>query len=185
MEPEELLHNPLPEIPEEIFIEKIPLTLPPLPITTQKQKQNIPTKMDQSSQKPDIQYLFQYLETDNTKKGYEDALKNPDRSNLEENIQILKNNLNIVIAKVKVHYRKYISDLDFHIASRASLGMVDLAEEAESAKKVAIQENDEVLQIEKDAENQKGLTASLFITYRNGFRSGISEITLGVIDNLN
>ncbi|MGN6532855.1 MAG: hypothetical protein ACTHK0_14025, partial [Ginsengibacter sp.] len=54
-----------------------------------------------SSSEHGINLLFQFLEKNYEKKGYDDALMNPDSTHLEQNIAALKNELERTIRKVK------------------------------------------------------------------------------------
>jgi hypothetical protein len=154
----------LPEIREDVFIEKNP------PIQ--------PTRMNTDIEKidNDIDVLYRHLEQNLEKKGYEDALMNPDMSNMNESIDNIQNNLFITISKVKMYYYNSMRTIDFHIETRRRSGMIDTVDELLSHKQRAEEELRIVTQIEEDAKLSKGLCQSLFMTYKKGFRNGLAAI---------
>ncbi|WP_052354073.1 hypothetical protein [Flectobacillus major] len=167
--PQEIIQKTLPEIPENIFIEKH---------TPNTSEMNTPANVNTSN---DINLLYDYLQQNLEKQGYEDALINPDMQNMNENIEGIKINLFIVISKVKTYYNNHINTINFHIESRERNGMVDTVGELKSLKESAQKELDTVQEIENDAHENSGLSQSLFMSYKKGFRNGLSVISFDTI----
>ena len=124
-----------------------------------------------------INLLFQYLDKNYEKKGYDDALINPDNIHLEQNIAALRNDLERTIRRVKTFYEDFIREIDFHISSRTRSGMIDTVEELKVKKETAENHIRQVLEIEQEAKNNKGLGEGIIISYMRGFRNGLAAIT--------
>ncbi|WP_410220173.1 hypothetical protein [Pedobacter sp.] len=156
--------EPTMDIPEATFIEKEE----PLNETEVARKQKIENNIEQ---------LFDFLDKNHEAKGYEDALMNPDISHLEQNITALRNQLERVIRRVKTFYEDFIREIDFHIETRSRNGMVDIVDELKMKKSIAQNHMDKVLDIERDAINQKGDSEGIIISYTRGFKNGLSAIS--------
>jgi len=156
----------LPEIPENVFIE----------YATAKPKD----KMEPSETKQevnDLQSLYRYLEQNLEKKGYEDALVNPDTSYMDEHVQYIGNELGLLIAKIKTYYSGYMRTIDFHIETRKRSGMIETVDELLSHKETVLEEIKIVAVIETDAGKGIGLSQNLILGYKKGFRNGFAAIT--------
>lgn len=156
----------LPEIPENVFIEKEKLQN----IVNDERKNQIPTENG-------INLLFQFLEKNHEGKGYDDALVNPDNTHLEQNIEALKNDLERTIKKLKIFYEDFIREINFHIGSRSRSGMVDTVEELTVKKQTAENHIKQIVEIENDAKNNKGVGQGVIISYTRGFKNGLAAIS--------
>jgi hypothetical protein len=156
---------PMPEIPENIFIEKNK------PVESAAAQQGGVT-VDNG-----INLLFKFLEQNHEAKGYDDALINPDTIHLEQNIEAMKNDLSRTILKVKTFYEDFIREIDFHIASRSRSGMIDTVEELTMKKRTAEHHIQQVMEIEEQAKNNEGLGQGIIISYTRGFRNGLAAIS--------
>lgn len=165
---EETPQQKLPDIPENIFIEK------EKPETANTKSEVVPARAGYG-----IAELFRYLEKkkEYEAKGYDDALVNPDTVHFEENVEDLRNELQRIIKKVKMFYEDFIKEIDFHIESRSRKGMIDIVEELKSKKDIAIRHIDEIVEIETDAANNRGLGQSLIMSYTRGFKNGLAAIS--------
>ncbi len=159
-------HQNLPEIPENVFLEK---DKPSNTATEESARQN-PTENG-------INLLFQFLEKNHESKGYDDALVNPDNTHLEQNIEALKNDLERTIRKLKTFYEDFIREINFHIGSRSRSGMVDTVEELSVKKDTAESHIKQIIEIEDDAKNGKGVGQGVIISYTRGFRNGLAAIS--------
>ncbi len=164
-----LNHTPqqnLPEIPENIFVEK------------EKPEYNSnEEKNNTSSNENGINLLFQFLEKNHEGKGYDDALINPDNTHLEQNIEALKNDLERTIRKLKTFYEDFIREINFHIGSRSRSGMIDTVEELTVKKETAENHIKQILEIESEAKNNKGVGQGVIISYTRGFKNGLAAIS--------
>lgn len=166
--------EPLPRIPEEVFFEK------DKPLNTKStDKNNLPAKEN------GINLLYQYLEKNFEMKGYDDALINPDMTHLEQNIAALRNELARTIRKVKTFYEDFNREINFHIASRSRSGMIDTVEELKVKKEIAENHIKQVIEIEQEANNNKGAGEGIIISYTRGFRNGLAAISHHSIINKN
>jgi hypothetical protein len=138
-----------------------------------------------SSSEHGINLLFQFLEKNYEKKGYDDALMNPDNTHLEQNIAALKNELERTIRKVKTFYEDFIREINFHISSRTRSGMVDTVEELNAKKETAESHIRQVLEIEQEANESKGVAQGIVLSYTRGFRNGLAAISHHSIMNRN
>lgn len=152
----------LPEIPENVFIEK---------------DQPASTKENSDRNITGINLLYEFLERDYEAAGYDDALVNPDSSHLEQNISGIKNDLARVILKVKTFYEDFIREVDQHIASRSRCGMIDTVEELKVKKETAENHIKQILEIEELAKNNEGVGQGIIISYTKGFRNGLAAIS--------
>ncbi len=148
------------EIPENVFIEN----------------EGAAGKNDEQKEKG-IYLLYQFLEQNYETKGYDDALMNPDNTNLQENIAAIKNDLERTIRKVKTHYEDLIRKTDFHIASRSRSGMIDIVEELQVEKQTAESHIQQIKEIEVDAAKNLGVGQGLILSYTRGFKNGLAAIS--------
>lgn len=156
----------LPEIPENVFLEK------DKPLNTAAEE-----NVRQNQTENGISLLFQFLEKNHESKGYDDALVNPDNTHLEQNIEALKNDLERTIRKIKTFYEDFIREIKFHISSRSRSGMVDTVEELSIKKDTAESHIKQIIEIEQDAKNGKGVGQGVIISYTRGFRNGLAAIS--------
>ncbi|MBF4491893.1 hypothetical protein IR010_05010 [Flavobacterium sp. MR2016-29] len=158
--------NSLVEIPEKVFLEKEKLTTD----STQ-------TDRTVSNYENGISLLFTFIEKNYEGKGYDDALINPDNIHLEQNIEALKNDLERTIRKIKTFYEDFIREINFHIETRSRSGMVDTVEELTVKKDTAEEHINQILVIEKDAKENKGIGYGIILSYKRGFHNGLAAIS--------
>lgn len=154
--------NPLPEVEERVFVE-----------TGAPQEQApAPAQVDHH-----IGILYAFMDKNHEVKGYDDALVNPDVSNLNQNLEALKSELIRTLNKVKRFYEDFIQETEFHIMSRSRSGMVDMVEELEMKKKIAQGHIDKVKTIEADTARDEGECKGILISYTRGFKNGLAAIS--------
>jgi hypothetical protein len=124
-----------------------------------------------------INYLFEFLDQNYERKGYDDALVNPDSSHMDQNVAALKNDLERTIRKVKTFYEAFIREIECHISSRGRSGMVDTVEELTAKKETAEEHVKQVSEIEQQAQNDQGIGVGIIISYKRGFRNGLAAIS--------
>lgn len=156
--------EPLPDIPERVFIEKENLG--------QEQERVAPVKLEIS-----IEQLFVFMDKNHEAKGYEDALMNPDISHLNQNVLALKNQFERTIRRVKTFYEDFIREIDFHIETRSRNGLVDIVDELRMKRNIADSHMQKVLAIEEEAKNDTGDSQGMIISYTRGFKNGLSAIS--------
>jgi hypothetical protein len=158
--------------------ENLPVSLE---VPAEKSSENDNTSPGQNG----INLLFQFLDKNYEVKGYDDALINADSTHLEQNIAALKNDLERTIRKVKTFYGDFIREIDFHISSRSRSGMVDTVEELKVKKETAENHMRQVLEIEQEAKENRGVGQGIIISYTRGFRNGLAAISHHSIMNKN
>jgi hypothetical protein len=159
-----------PEVPEHVFVE-----------ASKNKPSKAAVEPPLARATNDIHTLYLYLEQNLEKRGYEDALINPDTSYMEENVLYINNDLQLLIARVKMYYTGYLRTIDFHIDSRSRSGMLETVDELVTHKKTVEEEMREVETIGKDADTGKGLCQNLVLGYKKGFRNGFAAITYNAV----
>jgi hypothetical protein len=159
-----------PEIPEHVFVEYA--------------KPNRKVNMEPQNEEPEVnnlKKLYDHLERNLEKQGYEDALVNPDTSYLEEHLQYIATELELLLSKVKIYYTSHLKSVAFHIDTRKRKGLIETVEELNAHKSTIEDEIRIVNVIEEDAKKRNGLTQNLFVSYRKGFHNGFAAITYNTI----
>lgn len=154
------------EIPEGVFLEKN------RPAESRSSQEAATASTDNG-----INLLFQFLERNYEGKGFDDAMINPDTTHLNQNLEALQNDLFRTIRKVKTFYEDFIREIDFHISSRGRSGMIDTVEELTVKRQTAIEHINQVMEIEEQAFQNKGLGQGIIISYTRGFRNGLAAIS--------
>ena len=152
-------------IPEDIFIEKNTPNAQP------------ETVEENESPQDNIHMLYGFLSKDYQQLGYDDALVHPDTSYKDEKIREIQGDLDIVIRKSKTFYEDAIRELEFLIASRNRLGMVDVVDELKMRREKAEDHYKKVLELQKEASEQ-GASHRLIISYHRGFLNGMAAIAI-------
>lgn len=169
--------NALPDIDEGIFIEPVAVREPAASshfITDSSYHMETPTNTAADN---NIGLLYFFLDRNHEAKGYDDALLNPDASHLDQNLDALKNELTRTLNKVKTFYEDFIQETDYHITSRGRSGMVDIVEELEMKKKIAVGHIGKVIEIEEDTMKNEGDCKGILISYTRGFKNGLAAIS--------
>ncbi|EHQ25892.1 hypothetical protein [Mucilaginibacter paludis] len=158
----ETTSQPLPEIEERVFSEAKP---------------DNTIKPAVAAADSNIMLLYAFLDRNHEAKGYDDALLNPDTSHLAQNLDSLKNELVRTINKVKTFYEDFIRETEFHILSRSRSGMVDIVEELEMKKTIALGHIDKVREIEDKTAKEAGDCQGILLSYARGFKNGLAAIS--------
>ncbi|MDN3584381.1 hypothetical protein [Mucilaginibacter flavus] len=156
------LNPALPEVEERVFIET----------GAPKEHAQEPAQVDHH-----IGMLYAFMDKNHEVKGYDDALLNPDVSNLNQNLEALQSELVRTINKIKTFYEDFVRETEFHITSRSRSGMVDMVEELEMKKKIAQGHIDKVTAIETDTARGEGDCKGILISYTRGFKNGLAAIS--------
>jgi hypothetical protein len=167
------IENAIPDIPETTFIEK------------EAPEKVQPDEKAVSTLNGGIHLLYDLLDKNYESKGYNDALMNPDTTNLDQNVIALKNELERSIRKVKTFYEDFIRQINFHISSRSRSGMIETVEELTVKKEIAESHIRQVKEIEEQAKLNEGVGHGIIISYTRGFRNGLAAISSHIILNKN
>jgi hypothetical protein len=123
----------------------------------------------------DSVHLFITIDLD--KKGYNDALTNPDSSNLKDNLKLLYYDLTIVIERALSYYDEKIKELEAYYKSRNNLGLTDLADEIATEKNKILELVEKVKKIEEEATRNEGKGQRMLLSYEIGFKRGLAALT--------
>ena len=154
-----------PIIPEDVFIEKGNVN------------DTAESNGKSESAQHNIHMVYSFLSKDYHQVGYDDALVYPDTSYRAEKILEIQGDLKIVIWKSKTFYEDAIKELDFLIASRSRLGMVDVVDELKMRKEKADDHYKKILELQKEVIEQ-GESHRLIISYKRGFQNGMAAIAI-------
>lgn len=124
-----------------------------------------------------IEYLFEFLNRNHEEKGYDDALRNPDSSHLDQNLLLIKNELGRTIKKVKTFYEGFMKEIDFHIETRSRNGMIDTVDELKTKREIAQNHVEKIIGIETEAQNDRGDGQGVLLSYTRGFKNGLAAIS--------
>lgn len=161
------------QVPENIFIDNSE----PTPQRRMDNSIASSNNSNSSNDKFDIYYLYEFLEKDLQQDGYNDSLINPDMTNMDNKVLLIRTRLNIVLAKVNSYYNSAMRNINFHIESRSRNGMVDIVGELESKKANLEEEIQKVKEIEDGAKNKSGLAEAMVMSYTLGFKNGYAAIS--------
>lgn len=150
-----------PDIPEHIFIE------------------NTNTEHPQFNNQiaEGIYAIYNYLMSDFESKGFSDALVNPDESYKDDNLKLIRYELEIVIHKVNTYHESLMKDIDFHISSRSRAGLIDIVEELKTKKDDLFSHQSKVKEIQDSLGRETGLYERALLSYKRGFAKGLTSIT--------
>ena len=130
-----------------------------------------------------IELIYEFLQADYESRGYNDALTSPDDSYKQDNIKLIKLDLQIVIQKVNTYYEDLIKELDFHISSRGRAGLIDLVEELKIRKEMVLEHVAKVAEIKSEMQDINSMTQRIVLSYQRGFMRGLSAITQSNVMN--
>lgn len=73
--------------------------------------------------------IFDRIRRNYELEGYNDALSTADNKYRDDNIQILKLDLEADIQEAEIDIKEYLTEVEFHISSRTKADLLDLVEE--------------------------------------------------------
>lgn len=130
-----------------------------------------------------IDSIYAFLQSDYEAKGYNDALTSPDDSYRNDNINLLKQDLFILIDKSLTYYEGMLKQVDFHITSRTRAGLIDLVEELKTRRDMVADHLEKIRVMKEDAHNGNGAVQRITLSYQRGFMRGMSALTQSNILN--
>jgi hypothetical protein len=157
----------LPEIPEDVFIEK---------------GDEIARGGHSSRIEASLDGVYEFLKADFETRGYNDSLINSDSSYRDENVEVLMWDLIILCKHAISKYDDKIVNLDNHISSRKRLGALDVIHELESEKKRIIEKIKEIEIIMGHAESKREAPSRVIKSYARGFHRGMIALSKSTIN---
>ena len=124
-----------------------------------------------------LEAIYAYLQGDYESKGFNDALTNPDDSYKQDNIRLIRFDLQILLQKVSTYYEDLTSELELHITTRSRAGLVDLVEELETRKRMVTEHKEKVAQIQAGMEQESSMVNRIILSYQRGFMRGLSALS--------
>ncbi|WP_437918480.1 hypothetical protein [Sphingobacterium sp. LRF_L2] len=127
--------------------------------------------------KQGIFLLYAYLQQDFEERGFNDALVSPDEGYKNDNIKLIKYDLEILIQQIKTYHDSLMKDLDFHILSRGRAGLIDLVEELKIKQTDLTSHIEKVEAFETSLQHGNGFWERAVLAYKRGFMKGMASIT--------
>jgi len=124
-----------------------------------------------------IDSIYAFLQFDYEARGYNDALTSPDDSYRNDNINLLKQDLFILIDKSLTYYEGMLKEVDFHIGSRSRAGLIDLVEELKTRRDMVSDHLIKIRSLKEEAVGNAGAVQRITLSYQRGFMRGLSAIT--------
>src|SRR5690606_22048813 len=121
--------------------------------------------------------IYNYLQQDFETRGYNDALTSPDEGYRNDNLKLIKYDLEILIHQVRTYHDSLMKDIEFHIHSRERAGLVDLVDELRIKQTDLVDHIDKVRTFEQALQTDTGLCERAILTYTRGFMKGMASIT--------
>lgn len=121
--------------------------------------------------------IYHFLQSDFEKQGFDDSMISPDDSYKNENMRLIRYDLEIIINKVRIYHDSLLKEIDFHISSRSRAGLVDLVEELKSKRTDLLEHVSKVNEIEKEMNSKQGYCERAILSYNRGFMKGMASIT--------
>lgn len=125
-----------------------------------------------------IDLIYFYLKEDNEKKGYDDAICNPDMSYKEMNKTLIRSNLEVKFKQIILKYTDDLREIDFHIESRSQAGLVDVVEQLKSRKETIQKHMTILLEMEADLKKDAPYMLGMLMSYDRGFMKGLAALSL-------
>ncbi len=121
--------------------------------------------------------IYAFLQQDFEDRGFNDALISADQGYKDDNIKLIKYDLEILIQQVKTYHQSLMKDMQFHIHSRARAGLIDLVDELK-IKQTDLQAHiEKVYEFEEALKTDSGLCERAILAYKRGFMKGMASIT--------
>lgn len=142
-----------------------------------------PSSSSMANEGAGIHRIYAYLQQDFETKGYQDALVSPDEGYKNDNIRLIKYDLEILIHQVKTYHDSLMKDLEFHIHSRERAGLIDLVDELR-IKQTDLQDHiEKVRGFDQELKQDVGLYERAILAYKRGFMKGMASITQAYLLN--
>ncbi len=141
----------------------------------------------ETNNKPDTswQRVFSRIRKDYETEGYNDALSTADNKYRNDNLEILKLDLEADIQEAEIDIREYLKEVEFHISSRRKAELFDLVEELESKKEVCLERLATMKEIKDGMANNTGTSRRMELAYIRGFNKGLAALTMADVINRN
>lgn len=158
-----------PEVSEQLFVEY------------ENPDSNRSGREETQQPRYDLARLYIFLDQNLEKKGYEDALTNPDTHYMKQQTDSIRNQLIFIISRAKTYYCAHLKDIEFHVETRKRQNLMELVAELETHRAKIEDEQQTVQSIENEVLKEGWPCQNLVNTYTRGFLNGFAAITYGTI----
>lgn len=156
---------------------------PLLEPTVESLSQETESSKDIPAESQGIHRIYHFLQADFEHKGYQDALISPDESYRNDNIRLIKYDLEILIHQVNTYHESLMKDMEFHIHSRERAGLIDLVDELKIKQTDLLAHMDKVQELASSLKLEVGLCERAILAYKRGFMKGMASITQAYLLN--
>lgn len=129
--------------------------------------------------------IFDRIRRDYEQEGYNDALSTADNKYRNDNLEILKLDLQADIQEAEIDIKEYLKEIEFHIQSRGKAELNDLVEELQSKKEICLERLKIMENLKQDILNESGTPLRIVLAYKRGFNKGLAALTMANIINRN
>ncbi|TDS07537.1 hypothetical protein [Sphingobacterium paludis] len=121
--------------------------------------------------------IYAYLQQDFENRGFNDALISPDEGYKNDNIRLIKYDLEILVHQIKTYHESLMKDIEFHIHSRGRAGLIDLVDELKIKQTDLLAHMEKVNEFEQSLKSDAGFCERAILAYKRGFMKGMASIT--------
>jgi hypothetical protein len=131
------------------------------------------------------QRIFNRIRKNYETEGYNDALSTADNKYRNDNLEILKLDLEADIQEAEINIKEYLKEVEFHINSRRKADLNDLVEELESKKEICLARLEKMKELRDEIKAEEGTPKRMMLAYKRGFNKGLAALTVANIINRN
>ncbi len=129
------------------------------------------------------QRIFSRIRKDYEIEGYNDALSTADNKYRNDNLEILKLDLETDIQEAEIKIKEYLKEVEFHINSRKKADLNDLVEELESKKEICLERLNKMKELKEQIKSESGTPLRMMLAYKRGFNKGLAALSVANIIN--
>lgn len=118
-----------------------------------------------------------FLNKDFNDKGYGIAIHNPDKVNFDDNIQIIKRELIILIEQARSNYEDNIGEIKIRIEAHAIKGFIKTVNQLKEMLQVAERHIKLLDVVKKEVENENGRFEKIKTSFKVGFNRGLVAVS--------
>lgn len=128
-----------------------------------------------------IDVIYNYIHKDMEEKGYEDALVNTDIAYRDAEETIIRNELELLIERIILCYRKNIREITVQIENAKKALALTAAANLEAFRETYDEHLIEINQMKMQLAANDPKMTTMIDSYRRGFMKGITAVTMNFI----
>ena len=129
-----------------------------------------------------IDVIYNYIHRDMEEKGYEDALVNTDIAYRDAKEAIIRNELELLIERIILCYRKNIREITVQIENAKKALALTAAANLEAFRETYDEHLIEINQMKVQLADNDPKMTTMIDSYRRGFMKGITAVTMNFIN---